>query len=308
MSDDAERTASLMTPAKLAQMKPRAAASPAAWLDQMASDAGHLHVRHLKEMSERLRAEAVERDYSAVTSALGGLAQALPQLDFSLLEPKGWLARATGKAKSAGAEFMAQYERVAEAVKAMKQRNQTLVKEHLAQGSTNERALVEFEVEWRAIEKILDQGARWLQDMRNQLKTRQAASPDLVQQQQIDEDAARCEILVARLKLLRAVAAGAQQVHQQAQVAATRRSALLQALQQLHSTHLKAWESAVSPLAKVAADGGAKSLDLDSPADAHKALRQRVGQLADDCKQLQVEEQVLADQLGALGEQLKSAA
>src|SRR4051812_16356720 len=39
MSEDHDRTASLMTPGKLAQMKPRPAATPAAWLDRMASDA-----------------------------------------------------------------------------------------------------------------------------------------------------------------------------------------------------------------------------------------------------------------------------
>ena len=37
---DPDRTASLMTPSKLAQIQPRSAASPAAWLSQMAADAG----------------------------------------------------------------------------------------------------------------------------------------------------------------------------------------------------------------------------------------------------------------------------
>ena len=36
---DTDRTASLMTPSKLAQVKPRGPVSPAAWLDQMAADA-----------------------------------------------------------------------------------------------------------------------------------------------------------------------------------------------------------------------------------------------------------------------------
>ncbi len=41
---DSDRTASLMTPSKLAQIKPKSAVSPAAWLNQMAADAGHAAV------------------------------------------------------------------------------------------------------------------------------------------------------------------------------------------------------------------------------------------------------------------------
>jgi predicted nucleic acid-binding Zn-ribbon protein len=307
MSEDPDRTASLMTPAKLAQMKPKPAASPAAWLDQMASDAGHMHVRQLKALSTQLADQAAQRDYGPVAQSLAALADAMPRLDFTLLQPKGWLARATGKAKSAADEFIAQHERIAEAIKGVKQQSQSLLKASGGQVSATERTLVEFEVEWRAIEKILDQGARWLQDMRNQLKTRQAAVADAEAQRQIDEDAARCEILVQRLKKLRAVAAASQQAHQQAQSAAARRAALLQALQQLQSGELKAWEGRLAPVAS-AAEGGSTNLDLEEPAEAHQELQRRIGQLADDCRQVQVQEQALAAQLSALASELQSAA
>ena len=52
--EDFDRTASLMTPAKLAESRPKVAASPAAWLDQMAADAGHQHVRRLAELALHL--------------------------------------------------------------------------------------------------------------------------------------------------------------------------------------------------------------------------------------------------------------
>lgn len=52
-------TASLMSPAKLAQMKPKAAATPAAWLNQMAADEGHLHVRRIAELGDVLREPAL---------------------------------------------------------------------------------------------------------------------------------------------------------------------------------------------------------------------------------------------------------
>lgn len=307
MSDDLDRTASLMTPAKLAQMKPKAAASPAAWLDQMASDAGHMHVRQLKALRDQLGAHVGHHDCAPVAKSLDALGSALPQLDLSLLQPKGWLARATGKAKSAGAEFIAQHDRIRGAADHVRQQAQALVKAVGPHSSATERTLVEFEVEWRAIEKILDQGARWLQDMRNQLKARQAGAPDAAGQASIDQDAARCEILVARLKMLRTVAAAAQQVHQQAQSVGARRTALLQSLNQFQAGPLKAWESRMAPLAAAAADAGSTGLSLEGPEDAHKELQARTGQLADDCRQLEAEEKSLAQQLAALGGELQSA-
>lgn len=307
MSDDLDRTASLMTPAKLAQMKPKAAATPAAWLDQMASDAGHMHVRQLTALRDQLGAQVGHHDCAPVLGSLTALGEALPPLDFSLLQPKGWLARATGKAKTAGAEFLAQHERIREAAEEVKQQAQAIVKAVGPKTSVTERTLLEFEVEWRAIEKILDQGARWLQDMRNQLKTRQAGVADAAGQSAIDQDAARCEILVQRLKMLRAVAHAAQQAHQQAQSAAARRTALLQSLQQFQAGPLKTWETRLAPIAAAAAEAGSTSLSLEGAQEAHAQLQARTGQLADDCRQLEAEEKLLATQLSALGDELKAA-
>ena len=52
------------------------------------------------------------------------------------------------------------------------------VAEEASRTSPRDRTLLEFEVEFRAIDKIIDQGTRWLQDMRNQLKAREAAATD----------------------------------------------------------------------------------------------------------------------------------
>jgi hypothetical protein len=105
---DHDRTASLMTPATLAaQGAPSAAVSPAAWLNQMAADAGYAHVRRLGELREEMQKQAGLRDFSPVTAELTRLAEALPQLDFGLLQARGWWARTTGKSRTAGAEFRA---------------------------------------------------------------------------------------------------------------------------------------------------------------------------------------------------------
>ena len=83
--DDPDRTASLMTPAKLAQAAPRAPASPAAWLDQMAAEAGHHHVRRAAELRCDLAAQGLGREVSPLAADL-----------------KSWRARLASMAAAAG--------------------------------------------------------------------------------------------------------------------------------------------------------------------------------------------------------------
>jgi hypothetical protein len=304
---DHDRTASLMTPSKLAQIQPRTAVSPAAWLSRMAADAGHPHVRRLRELHGELQAQALLRVDWPPVSELGRLAHALPGLDFGLLQDRGWWARTTGKSRSAGAEFAAQFNRTDLVARALAGQTQALQKKQKEQATAVDFALLEVEVEYHAIDKIIDQGARWLQDMRNQLKSRQAAPADAAAQEQIKEDEARCEILVARLKTLRAVSSAAQRTHQQGQGAAARRSALLKLLQQALASGVKAWQESVSALAAAAADGSSPKLNMDGPMEAHRELQLSVKQAVADCGQLQVQEEALAESLTALGTQLEAA-
>jgi len=302
-----DRTASLMTPAKLAQVKPKAAVSPAAWLDQMAADAGHVHVRRLAELCQELLGQDRSLDVAPAGARLADLAQALPGLDFGLLQSRGWWARATGRSKSCGAEFAAQFERIEEVSRSLAAQVQALQKKQQGRATVGELTLVEIEVEVRAIEKIIDQGARWLQDMRNQLKAREASASDAASQQAIQDDTLRCEILVARLKLLRAVSSAAQHAHQQAQAAATRRAAVLQLLQQAVATNLKSWQARVSALAGVAGDNDAPALSLEGPMESHRELQLCIKQATADCGQLQSQEEALAQSLAALDTQVQAA-
>src|SRR6476661_5535464 len=196
MDSPHDRTASLMTPAKLAQATAaRAPVSPAAWLDKMASDAGHMHIARLAELQSELEAQARARADTPLADALRHLVEALPTLDFTLLQPRGWWARTTGKARSAGAEFAGQFEAADAAAARVVAEVQALHARQPAQAGATDRTLLEFEVEYRAIDKIIDQGARWLQDMRNQIKAREAQGGDEAAQRQIQEDSQRCELL-----------------------------------------------------------------------------------------------------------------
>lgn len=299
-----DRTASLMTPAKLAEARPRAPVSPAAWLDQMAADAGHLHVRRLGELSAELAGRDGLREFQPAAAALAALAEALPGLDFGLLRPRGFWARATGKGRTAGAEFAAQFERIDEACRALAAQVQALQGKQQEQGTASELTRVEMEVEVRAIEKILDQGARWLQDMRNQLKAREANAGEA---QAIEDDTLRCEILVARLKLLRAVSSAAQQAHQQAQGVAARRASVAQVLQQAVAPKVKGWRDRLAALAAVAGEKDAPALGVEGAMESHRELQLCVKQAIADCGQLPAQEQALAAALAELDAQLQAA-
>jgi len=302
--DDSDRTASLMTPAKLAQVQPRGQASPAAWLDQMAADAGHAHVRRLGELRIDMQTQASQRDISPLVAELTRLGKELPTLDFGLLAQRGWWAKVTGQGRSAGAQFSHQFEEIDEAVRALASQAQALQRKNLEAASSADRTAMEVEVEYRAIDRILDQGTRWLQDMRSQLKIRQAASPDAAAQQQISADTARCETLVERLKDLRAVTNAAQQAHQHAKDLAARRFTLLQTLQQALTADVKEWRTQLSRVASAAAAQGAAASSQDSPAETHRELQLCIKQLLSDCAQLQAGEKALGESLGALGMQL----
>jgi hypothetical protein len=290
-----------MSPARLAQLKPKPATTPAAWLTQMAADAGHLHVNRILELGEVLQEHAASAELQAVASGLEQLAAALPALDFSLLEPRGWWARTSGKGRSSGAEFAAQFEGIAQAGQTLSGAAQALLREQQADAALAERALVELEVELQAVEKIIDQGSRWLQDMRSQLKARQAAAGDLQEQQAVLEDSQRCDILVTRLKLLRTLCNAAARVPVQARANAQRRAALAQSLQQSLAGEIQDWHRRLSTLAAAATAGKAPGLKLEGSIDAHEELQANVGKAVTACEQLLAQEQALAQSLAALG-------
>ncbi|MGZ5179655.1 MAG: hypothetical protein ACXWC6_08315 [Ramlibacter sp.] len=305
-----DRTASLMTPAKLAQVagSARSRVSPTAFLDRMAADIGHQHVQHLGQLRQELERQGQLDQAEAVQSVLQRLLDALPRLDFAPLQERGWWAGITGKGRSAGSAFAAAFDAIDDVAREVVAAAAALQKQQPARAAAQDRTLVEFDVEYKALDKAIDQSARWLQDMRNQIKARQAQDSGADAQQQIRDDEVRCELLVERLKVLRAAAAASQQAQQELLALQARRSELLQALARTATVHLQGWRSTVSALATaVAADGKAPGSLLDDALKAHGKLRKKLDALLADCDQLRTHEATLVRQLAAMGEQLAAA-
>lgn len=311
MSDSSDdRTASLMTPAKLAQLQTRAkpAPSPAAWLDQLATDAGSGHARRLVDLRRQLEAQVRERDYEGMRSALHSLYEDLKKLDYDTVQPKGWLSRTLRLGKEEAAGFLAQYERILRTGEDVAEEVATLQRRQQAGDAAIERTLAEFDVEVRAIEKIMEQGTRWLQDMRNQLKAREPQREDPAVQQQVREDTARCELLVARLKELRAAVSAAQQVAERSQAGMARRAGFVQALQQVLDGEWQAWRRQVEPVAAELVASNSTSESLGAARGAHQEVQSAMKQAARDCMQLQKQEELLAADLAASHDPLQAAA
>lgn len=308
MADNAhnpDRTASLMTPGKLAQVdRSKAPVAPSVWLDRMAADAGHLHVQRLAELAGVLQTHAGARRHGAVLAGMDEMLQALPQLQFDQLQARGWWARTTGKGKSAGAQFAAVFDSVDTLAAGLGAQMEGLAKNAQAEAAATDRALVEFEVEYRALDKVVDQGARWLQDMQSQLKARHAAAVDAPGQQQIRDDAARCEILVTRLKLLRDAIGRAQQSHQQALATSVQRQASLRNIQ---ACKLKEWRAGLSALSATVADGSAPESQVESALAAQAGLASGMAEAATALRELQEQERQLSDGLESLKRELGSA-
>jgi len=306
---DHDRTASLMSPGKLSRLKPQPAATPEAWLDRMAADVGRLQVENLLEVQQALAQQALARAAGALAGDLETLAAAQQQLDFTLLQTRGWWARTTGKARSAGAEFAVQVDEVGNRMRSVTARAAELERSHGGGAAATDRTLLNLDVEYRALDKIVEQGAKWLQDMRGQLQQRHAAAAaDPAAQQKVREDAARCEILVVRLKALRALSATAQQVLAQTRELLAVRGALVQHLSQALASTSRNWSARMESLAAAAQAGSdSPQLSVEAPQEIHRQMQQQVAQALADCARLGGLEEAAATTVQQMAQQIAAA-
>lgn len=312
MDSQEDRTASLMTPAKLAKVAGPggAAVAPGQFLDRMAADMGHQHLQRLGELRLDLQAhgqgELDQADQAAVV--LERMRDAMPQIDFAPLQERNWWADLTGKSRSTGSVFAATFDKVDDVAQELGLAVAALQRRQVQRANAQDRTLVEFSVEYQALDKAIHQGSRWLQDMRNQIKAREIPPGDTAAEQQVRADEARCELLVERLKRLRAAAAASQQVYEEVLATAQRRAEFAQATGRVATVHLQSWRSSLSAVASAAATGKASAPLLQEAQKIHDKLRRKLEALLADAGQLRTHEAALVAQLAAMGEQLAAVA
>ena len=312
MDPQEDRTASLMTPAKLAKVagSGSAAVGPSQFLDRMAADVAHQHLHRLGELRHDLQAhgqgELEQADQAA--AVLERMRDAMPQIDFAPLQERNWWADITGKSRSKGSAFAGTFDKVDEVAQVLGAAVAALQKRQLQRATAQDRTLVEFSVEYQALDKAIHQGARWLQDMRNQIKARQAQPGTGDAEQQVRTDEARCDLLVERLKLLRGAAAASQQAYEEVLATAHRRSEFAQAASRVATVHLQSWRSSLSAVASAASAGKVPEPLLGDARKIQDKLHRKLEALLADVGQLRTHEAALVAQLTAMGEQLAAVA
>lgn len=312
MDSQEDRTASLMTPAKLAKVGGTGGVGvqPSQFLDRMAADVGHQHVHRLGELRLLLEqhGQGELEQAEQVAAVLERMRDALPRIDFALLQERNWWADLTGKSRTTGSAFASTFDTVDDVAQDLGSAVHAFQKRQQQPSAALDRSLVEFNVEYQALDKVIHQGSRWLQDMRSQAKARAGQAGDVDAQQQAQADEARCELLVERLKVLRAAAAASQQVYEEVLATVQRRSEFAQATHRVATVHLQSWRSSVSAVSTAAVGGKVAAHLLEEARKAHDKLGKKLEALLAEAGQLRTHESALVAQLAAMGEPLAAAA
>ena len=190
---------------------------------------GHQHVRRLAELRKDLQAQARRRDISPLIAGIGAPGRGLAAAGFWLAAAPGLVGAHHGQGPHGGRGIRrVSSSRPRKSPKALVAQAQALQKSQQDRpAAVTARCWSWKSSSGRSTRSSIRARAGCttcaIRSRRGRLRP-----PTSAGQQQISDDAARCEILVARLKTLRAVSSAAQQAHQQAQGAAARRAALLQ--------------------------------------------------------------------------------
>ena len=303
MVQDPNRTASLMTPARLAQIQANEAEAPEAGLAQPEVDTGSIQLTQLLRLQGLISVQAGARDYAPLSVQLEKLADTLPQLDLALVQISGWWARTTGKSKKAADQLTDQCAQIAQCNQCVLEEIDALQKKMRGEASKTGRLLMELEMEHQALKGLIEKSLRWLGAQQIRLKELHAADS----RQQLSDEAAHCESLVLRMESLQTISTSTQQTLALIRTAASQRSALLQLCQHALVTDMTNWQKRVPALPTAMLKSAGSALAVEGPIQTHHALHQRVTEACLACAVLHKDEQAQADSLATLAQQLLAA-
>lgn len=286
---DHERTAALMVPSKLAEMVPAKKSTP--WFEQPATQVGEVQIDHLAATLEALRVSLRTDSTGPLGDVLRNWQQRHDELSFEGLQVRGWWGRATGKSKSAGAEFAEQVARLVALQAQAETQGTQFQDEHVSRAAEDERLMIDAELDLRALDDLVEKGAKWLQDMQAELKRRHVAALDDAARQGVRRDVARCEALVPRLKALRALGASTRKVIVPLREAQALRQVQVQLLSRDLHAAARAWRGRLVSLAAAVEEGvNGPELSLEGPQEVHLQLGKQLQKLSDGLSQLRAAE------------------
>src|SRR5207237_5799652 len=110
--------------------------------------------------------QAGRRDFAALAATIARVAEALPSLDFGLLQQKGGLlARLSGKGRNTVTGFAAQFDAIEAVAAALAEQAKALQGKQGDQASRTDLTVLEIDLDLRAIEKCITTGDRVLHEL-----------------------------------------------------------------------------------------------------------------------------------------------
>lgn len=259
----------------------------AAWLGQLLRRAQAAQIARFRQLRPKLQSDAFAWDNAVLTHSVEVWLAATRNLDLQLPRNCGWWARLTGAAERADQEFGRKYQDVLSAATAVKHEFEALSRDYGAHTSNTRRTTVELDIESRALDREVDQGAEWLVEL----------SYAIEKADELRALSTRAMTLSGEIKRLREVSTMAREIAVSGQNVLERRAALLEMLKFDLRGFDRIWIYRVSTIATKAANHRFPQPVLEKAREVHSELVSRLERTAAACLALQVEEQWMARRL-----------
>lgn len=260
----------------------------AASVGQLLEDVQGTHLSRIRQLRAGLQSDAFIWDNASLTHAVEVFLATSRNLGFQSLQDRGGVwARLTGAPEVATHAFARKYDDVVGAARKAKQEFDLLSRDYRAHTSSARRLIVELEMEYRDLDREIDQGAEWLVEL----------SYAIEKAGELRALSARAMALSAELKRIRLASALAKEICILGQNVLERRAALLERMQlDLHGFD-KIWLHRVGNIGTTAVGRRPSPLALDKAQDVHDELIARLERTSAACLALQMEEQAMARRL-----------
>ena len=268
----------------------------AVWVQAQLRDIEQNQVQRLDQLRARLQAEAFQWDHKPLAQAILGLQSAGRELQFLPLR-QGWIARLLGRHRVAHTQFIVAHARVTALAAEVRTQLGQMAACHEDRAAGPRRALLEIDMEMKTLEKWVDQGVTWLQDMCTQLAEARQQGRDEPQHASFAEAAQSYTQQFKRLQTVEELVHG---LIVRGNTILARRAALLEQVRADAQLFEQAWSQRLDHLVDELKAERSALPHIPKAIESHDDLMRRLGASVDACSALQHEEELFAQQLELL--------
>jgi hypothetical protein len=272
-----------------------------AWIKDLLREIRAERLARLQQLRVRLHGATFDWDNAQLARAVLDMHAAGRDLHFLPLR-QGLIARLLGRHRAAQARFMALHQRIADCASQVKaQREELVAAGDRERAAAARRVLLEIDMERQALHTGIEQAVTWLQDMCMQLADARASGEG---DQELESLAEAAQLFTQELKRLEGIVSTAQDIRLRGNTVFDRRVALLEQVCGDLESFGKHWSPRVALLVADLQAGGNGFAAIPKAIEAHDDLMKRLSATVDACGALQGEENLMAQHLGMLDEEL----